>query len=292
MRFAYDVAVHGKRILLVGTKKQAQRIIREVAEATGQPVVTYRWLGGTLTNNATIRLRIKRMREIEAMEKDGSLAALPKKEVASLRRELTKLHRNLLGIGDMAELPSALFVVDVNREAIAVAEARKLGIPVIAIVDTNCDPDPIEYVIPGNDDAIRAIQLVARSLAGTINRANAEYARVAAEETKKREAEEADARKKSEEAESARAKARKKAEESKPVRPRAKKIAEVTADGTPAKTKTAAEVAGDETAAEASPADGVPPTAEPAADTKAAAPDIAATEAKPAVQDAEVHPND
>jgi len=189
-KFVYDVVVSGRGILFVGTKKQAQEVIKSVAERCGQHYVTTRWLGGTLTNSHTIRGSVKRMRELEEMEKRGDFDKLPKKEVARLRHELSKLQRNLTGIANMAEPPGALFVVDVNREAIAVAEANRLQIPVIAIVDTNCDPDPIDYPIPGNDDAIRSVKLITDALAQTVEKAAAEYARVAAEQAREKQAQE------------------------------------------------------------------------------------------------------
>ena len=181
LQFVYEVVTSGRKILFVGTKKQAQQIVKETAEKCGQYCVSHRWLGGTLTNSQTIRRSVKRMRDIEEMQEKDGLSSLPKKEASSLRRELEKLQRNLSGIADMEHDLGALFVVDVNRESIAVAEANKLGIPVIAIVDTNCDPDAIDYVVPGNDDAIRAIRLIADTFLRTIEKANAEYARIAAE---------------------------------------------------------------------------------------------------------------
>ncbi len=192
-QFIYDTVVRGRGVLFVGTKKQAQVPLKEMAERLNQHYVTHRWLGGTLTNNKTIRQSVARMKKIETMEEDGSMATLPKKEVAQLRRELTKLQRNLSGLAKMEELPGAMFVVDVNRESIAVAEARRLHIPVIALVDTNCDPDPIDYPIPGNDDAIRAIRLVVKVIGDTILQASNEYAKVAAEEARRKAAAEAEA---------------------------------------------------------------------------------------------------
>ncbi|NCC51799.1 MAG: 30S ribosomal protein S2 [Spartobacteria bacterium] len=194
-QFIYDVVVRGGHVLFVGTKKQAREPLKEVAEKLNQYYVTHRWLGGMLTNNETIRKSVARMRELETMEKDGSMEALPsKKEAACLRRELVKLQRNLVGIADMSRLPGAVFVVDITRESIAVAEAKKLGIPVVALIDTNCDPDPIDYPIPGNDDAIRAIRLVSKVIGDTILQASNEYAKVAAEEARRRAAEEAEAK--------------------------------------------------------------------------------------------------
>jgi len=187
--FIYDVISSGKKLLLVGTKKQAQQAIKEAAERCGQPYVTTRWLGGALTNSHTVRKSVKRLRELEKMESEAAASRMSKKELSKVRNELTKLRRNLSGIADMEQLPGALFVVDVGREAIAVAEANKLGIPVIAILDTNCDPDPIDYPIPGNDDALRAIRLVVNSLVETIEKADQEFAQRAAELTKKIQAE-------------------------------------------------------------------------------------------------------
>ena len=192
-QFIYDTIARGRQILFVGTKKQAQEALKTVAAANKQPYVVNRWLGGTLTNIETLRKSIARMREIEQMEKDGSINALPKKEVAKLRHELTKLQYNLSGIADMNGNPGALFVVDVNCEAIAVAEANRLNIPVIALVDANVDPDPVDYPIPANDDAIRGIKLIADLVGITIQQAAAEYSKVAAEEARKRAVAEAEA---------------------------------------------------------------------------------------------------
>ena len=192
-QFIYDTVARGRQILFVGTKKQAQESLKAIATQTKQPFVVNRWLGGTLTNNETLRKSIARMREIEQMEKDGSINALPKKEVAKLRHELQKLQYNLSGIADMNGNPGALFVVDVNCEAIAVAEANRLNIPVIALVDANVDPDPIDYPIPANDDAIRGIKLIADLVGITIQQAQAEYSKIAAEENRKRAAAEAEA---------------------------------------------------------------------------------------------------
>ena len=192
-QFIYDTIARGRQILFVGTKKQAQESLKAVATQTKQPYVVNRWLGGTLTNIETLRKSIARMREIEQMEKDGSINALPKKEVAKIRHELEKLQYNLSGIADMQGNPGALFVVDVNCEAIAVAEANRLNIPVIALVDANVDPDPIDYPIPANDDAIRGIKLIADLVGITIQQAAGEYSKVAAEEARKRAAAEAEA---------------------------------------------------------------------------------------------------
>ncbi|MDQ6825963.1 MAG: 30S ribosomal protein S2 [Candidatus Eremiobacteraeota bacterium] len=157
-----------KVVLFVGTKKQAQDVVKEEAERAGTFYVNQRWLGGTLTNFATIQKRIARLRELEGMKQQGTFDLLPKKEVSKLSDELAKLERFLGGIKDMHRLPDALFVVDPKKERIAVLEARKLKIPIIAVVDTNCDPDEIDYLIPGNDDAIRAVKLMVSKIADAI----------------------------------------------------------------------------------------------------------------------------
>ena len=166
--FVKDVASQGKSILFVGTKKQAQEAIAQEAQKCGMYYVKSRWLGGTLTNFQTIRSRIERLNKINLMEKMNEFALLPKKEVLKLKAERDKLEENLGGIKDMRALPGALFVVDPKKEHNAVLEARKLHIPIVAIVDTNCDPDEIDYVIPGNDDAIRAIKLIAGAMADAV----------------------------------------------------------------------------------------------------------------------------
>ena len=166
--FVRSVVENGETILFVGTKKQAQDAIREEAERCGMPYVSQRWLGGTMTNFKTIRSRIDRLRKIEQMEQDGSFESLPKKEVLELQKERTRLMKFLSGIRNMHKLPGAIFIVDSRKERIAVAEARNLGIPLIGIVDTNCDPDEIDYVIPGNDDAIRAVKLLAGKIADAV----------------------------------------------------------------------------------------------------------------------------
>ena len=163
--FARDIVADGKDILFVGTKKQAQDSVKEEAENCGMPFVNARWLGGMLTNFTTIRRRIARLAQLRKMEEDGTFDLLPKKEVIKLRLEIEKLEKFLGGIKDMGKLPGALFIVDPKKEKIAVAEARKLNIPIVAIVDTNCDPDEVDYVIPGNDDAIRAVKLIAHTIA-------------------------------------------------------------------------------------------------------------------------------
>jgi small subunit ribosomal protein S2 len=166
--FVKELAANGGKILFVGTKKQAQESVKEEAERCGMFYVNQRWLGGTLTNFATIQKRIKRLREIEKMAEDGIFDVLPKKEVIRLKKEQERLEKFLGGIKDMKELPDALFVIDPRKERIAVAEARKLNIPIIGIVDTNCDPDEIDYVIPANDDAIRAVKLLTSKIADAV----------------------------------------------------------------------------------------------------------------------------
>ena len=234
-QFIYDTVARGRQILFVGTKKQAQEALKTVAAQHKQPFVVNRWLGGTLTNSETIRKSIARMREIEQMEKDGSINNLPKKEIAKLRHELEKLQYNLSGIADMNGNPGALFVVDINCEAIAVAEANRLNIPVIAMVDANVNPDPVDYPIPANDDAIRGIKLIAELVGITIQQAMAEYSKVAAEEARRRAAEEAEA--------AARAKAEKEARE--------KERAEKAAEAARLKAEKAAKAKADKEAAEA-----------------------------------------
>ena len=166
--FVRDLALEGKTILFVGTKKQAQESIEAEAKRCCMFYVNNRWLGGTLTNFRTIRTRIARLNAIDQMEKNGQFDVLPKKEVIKLNAEREKLQKNLGGIREMRNLPGTLFVVDPRKERIAVSEARILGIPIVAIVDTNCDPDEIDYVIPGNDDAIRAVKLIAGKLADAV----------------------------------------------------------------------------------------------------------------------------
>jgi small subunit ribosomal protein S2 len=166
--FVRDAISRGGTILFVGTKKQAQDAIREQAERCGMPYVNQRWLGGMLTNFETIRKRLERLRELDAMEATDAFGVLPKKEVLKLRAEREKLMKNLGGIRDMTRRPVAVWIVDTRKEHIAVTEARKLGIPVVAIIDTNCDPDEVDYAIPGNDDAIRAGELLTRIVADAV----------------------------------------------------------------------------------------------------------------------------
>lgn len=166
--FVRDLSAEGKTILFVGTKKQAQEAVKEEAERCGMFYVNQRWLGGTLTNFNTIQKRISRLMALEKMEQDGTFEVLPKKEVILLRKEMERLEKFLGGIKGMKGVPGAMFVIDPRKERIAVAEARKLGIPIVGIVDTNCDPDEIDHVIPGNDDAIRAVKLLTNKMADAI----------------------------------------------------------------------------------------------------------------------------
>lgn len=166
--FVRQLSADGGTVLFVGTKKQAQESVREEANRSGMFYVNQRWLGGTLTNFRTIRKRINRLKEIERMEEDGTFDVLPKKETVELLKEKDRLLKFLGGIKDMKKLPDALFVIDPRKESIAIAEARKLNIPIIGIVDTNCDPDEIDYVIPANDDAIRAVKLLTSKMADAV----------------------------------------------------------------------------------------------------------------------------
>ena len=181
--FIKDMASQGKTILFVGTKKQAQKAIEDEAKRCGMFYINSRWLGGTLTNFKTIRSRIDRLNKLNNMEKVGEFNLLPKKEVIKLKAERDKLEKNLGGIKDMVKLPDVLFVVDTKKEHIAIQEAKTLGIPVVALLDTNCDPEPIDYVIPGNDDAIRAVSLIAGAMANAVIEAKEGVAPVTEEAT-------------------------------------------------------------------------------------------------------------
>ncbi len=173
---ARDIAARGGSVLFVGTKKQAQDVMKEQAIRCEMPYVTHRWLGGMLTNFKTISQRVKRLKELETKFEDGTSERLPKKEVLKLKAEHEKLDRNMGGIRDMGRLPEAVFIVDTRKEEIGVEEARKLGVPVIAVVDTNCDPDHINHVIPGNDDAIRSITLICNTIANAVVEGRAVFA--------------------------------------------------------------------------------------------------------------------
>ena len=188
--FLKKTVLEGKKVLFVATKKQAKELMQTAAETCGQYYVTERWLGGTLTNAKTIRGSVKRMRQIQALarQNNGELSK-HKQEASMLRRELSKLEKNLTGIADMADRPGAMFVIDVCREANAVKEATRLGVPVVALVDTNADPDPIDYVIPGNDDSVKGVELIINGIVKVIKEANDEYSAKAAEEAAKRDQE-------------------------------------------------------------------------------------------------------
>ena len=190
--FVRDTILAGRKILFVATKKQVAEIVKNLAQEIDQFYVTERWLGGTLTNAKTIRSSVKRMRQLQATAKaNGGVLSEHKQENSVLRRELTKLETNLTGVAEMADLPGAVVIIDCVKEANAVKEAVRLGIPVVAIVDTNADPEPIDYVIPGNDDSVRGIELILNGLAKVVKGANEEYGARAAEENRRREAERA-----------------------------------------------------------------------------------------------------
>jgi small subunit ribosomal protein S2 len=167
-KFVKEQSEEGKTVLFVGTKKQAQECIKEAAEKCNMYYVDQRWLGGMLTNFKTIEGRIQRLKDLETMQEDGTFEVLPKKEVSGLKNEMEKLEKNLGGIKDMKEMPGVMFVVDPKKERIAILEARKLGIPVVGLVDTNCNPEDVDYAIPGNDDAIRAVKLIADVIANAV----------------------------------------------------------------------------------------------------------------------------
>ena len=181
--FVRELSAEGKSVLFVGTKKQAQDSVKEEALRAGAYYVNARWLGGMLTNFATIRRRIARLKQLRTMQEDGTFDLLPKKEVIKLNLEIEKLEKFMGGIKDMTSMPGALFIVDPRKERIAVAEAKKLNIPIVAIVDTNCDPDDIDYVIPGNDDAIRAVKLIAGAVASAVIEGRQGEETAAAEQT-------------------------------------------------------------------------------------------------------------
>jgi small subunit ribosomal protein S2 len=274
--FVNDVVMRGEKILFVGTKKQAREIFKDTAESTNQPYVIHRWLGGMLTNNKTIRSSVSRMRELQKMEKDGTMEKLLKKEVSVLRRELAKLERNLTGIADMEKKPGAVFVVDLKREHLALAEAKRLNIPIVALVDTNADPDLVDYPIPGNDDSLRSVGLVAEVLGETIKTADEIYAAKAKAEREAREKVEAEEREKARIAREERQK--KEAEEKKKREEVLKKIKEQKKKADAAK-KAEAKVAKEAEAKEAK-------AAEKAAEKKAKKETPKVEEAAPAVEEA------
>jgi len=189
-RFIRGVASTGAPVLFVGTKKQAQDVIREEAKRAGAFYVNNRWLGGMLTNFSTVRKSIERLKKIEVMKEDGTYNVLTKKEVAQLEKERSKLEENLSGRKEMTRLPATIFIVDSKKEKIAIAEAKRLSIPIVAVVDTNCDPDEADYVIPGNDDAIRAIKLISSKMAEAVLEGKGALAKITEEDTEKIEIEE------------------------------------------------------------------------------------------------------
>ena len=199
--FIRDISAEGKSVLFVGTKKQAQDSIKEEAERSGSYYVNARWLGGMLTNFATIRKRIARLKQLRTMQEDGTFNLLPKKEVIKLNLEIEKLEKFMGGIKDMKKMPGALFIVDPRKERIAVSEAKKLNIPIVAIVDTNCDPDEVDYVIPGNDDAIRAVKLIANAMANAVIEGREGTMGTAAESSETEEVQQAEQTEKTEKAE-------------------------------------------------------------------------------------------
>lgn len=245
--FLNDVVLRGEKILFVGTKKQAREIMQDTASSLEQPFVIHRWLGGMLTNNKTIRSSVNRMRVLQKMEKDGTMDKKLKKEASVLRREKVKLERNLTGIADMEKKPGALFIVDLNREKLAIAEAHRLNIPIVALVDTNTDPDDVDYPIPGNDDSLRSIGLIAEVLGETIQAANEIYTAKAKAEREAREKVEAEDRAKAKVAREERQK--KEAEEKKKREEVLKKIKEQKKKAD-AKKKAEAKAAKDAKAAE------------------------------------------
>jgi small subunit ribosomal protein S2 len=274
-RFAAEVANRGGTVLFVGTKKQARDGIKDIAEAAGMPYVNHRWLGGLLTNFQTISLRIKRLHDLERYATEGQLALLPTRERLSAEADLEKLQANLGGVKNMQRVPDAMFVIDLKTEAIAVREAQRLRIPIIGLVDTNCDPDGIDYVVPGNDDAIRACTLVTRAIGDVVAEGRArfrheeEQARIQAEEQARREAEER-ARREAEE------QARREAEEQAAAEAAQRAAAEAAAEAAP---PAAAEPEAPAAAEPEAPAAAAPetPTAEPEAPA-AAAPEAPAAE--------------
>jgi len=263
--FAGTIAHRGGTVLFVGTKKQARDGIKEIAEACGQPYVNHRWLGGLLTNFQTISLRIKRLHDLERYEREGQLALLPTRERMAAQADLEKLRANLGGVKNMQRPPDAMFVIDLNVEEIAVKEARRLRIPIMGLVDTNCDPDGIDYVIPGNDDAIRSCVAVTKAIGDIVSQGRGQFQ--AAEDARKQAEDEARARKDAEE------KARKEAEEQAKREAEAQAAAATTRPvATPAEAPAApAAPAPAETPAPApaapAPAEPAPPAPAPAADT-------------------------
>lgn len=188
--FVRDAAGSGTGVLFVGTKKQAQDAVMEEAQRSSSYFINQRWLGGMLTNFLTVKKSIERLKKIEAMKEDGTMNLLPKREAAALEKEKAKLDKNLSGIKEMKELPGVIFIIDPKKERIAIAEARKLSIPIVAVVDTNCDPDEVDYVIPGNDDAIRAIKLLASKISNAVIEGREALSKAAQQEGEKEKIEE------------------------------------------------------------------------------------------------------
>ncbi|HWT93104.1 MAG TPA: 30S ribosomal protein S2 [Solirubrobacteraceae bacterium] len=273
--FASEIAGRGGTVLFVGTKKQAKDAIKEAAEAAGQPYVHNRWLGGLLTNFQTISLRIKRLHDLERYEREGQLELLPTRERLNAVADLEKLRNNLGGVKNMTRIPQAMFVIDLKTEVIAVREAQRLRIPIIGLVDTNCDPDGIDFVVPGNDDAIRSCGLIARAIGDTVAEGNAQF-RQAEQERQQREQEE-QARREAEQL------AAREAEE------QAKREAEAQAEAERQAKLTQAEGGGDRQAAEAEVAEAVAeggrpqpdPVVNQSANTEVATPDKANQEPSP-----------
>ncbi len=233
-QFLCEVVASGRRVLFVGTKKQAQETVRATAESLSQPYVVNRWLGGMLTNNQTIRKSVAKMRKFQQMEADKSLEKMPKKEIAGIRRELAKLERDLRGVADMEGMPGAVVVFDICRDAIAVSEAVKMNIPIVALCDTNTDPTPIAYPIPANDDAIRSIRLICQYLARGLRDAVDQYTKQATEQARMRaiaEAEEKARQKAAEEERRAREREQRKARQEALAKAKAAKAAD-TKDAT------------------------------------------------------------
>src|SRR5580692_7770167 len=269
--FAGDIAHRGGTVLFVGTKKQARDAVKEVAEASGMPFVNHRWLGGLLTNFQTISLRIRRLHDLERYEADGQLALLPTRERMAAQADLAKLRANLGGVKNMQRVPDAMFVIDLKTEEIAVKEARRLRIPIIGLVDTNCDPDGIDFVVPGNDDAIRSCALITQAIGQVVSeghgvfRAQEELARKEAEERAKAEAE---ARAKREAEEQAKREAEEQAKKEAAEREAAARAAAAAAQTPPAEVP-APPAAPAQTAAPAAPAAVAPATPAPVVETPA-----------------------
>ncbi len=283
-QFAGELAHRGGVVLFVGTKKQARDTVKDVAESAGMPYVNHRWLGGLLTNFQTINQRIRRLHDLERYEQEGQLALLPTRERMAAQADLLKLRANLGGVKDMQRVPDAMFVIDLKTEAIAVREAQRLRIPIIGLVDTNCDPDGIDYVIPGNDDAIRSCALITRAIGTVVAegrqvfRAEEEKARQEAEERARKEAEERARREAEEEAKRAAEEQAKRAAEEQAAREAQERAAREAAAAAPEPTPTPAAEA-----APAAPAQEAPVAADgAAAPDAAAAPNAAAPEAAPA----------